>query len=217
MRLEWAGRSHVASERHGGGRAVEKTGCSFCLLSLALGAFRVCGDLILPAIPVLWQPRDRHWISGLCDFALPQYRNFYCTRLLWNTRGRRGIDCVKHPDGFLCQNIDEAAVVTGGSVLQTGSSWSSEQTLLQTHKVETESRIFIPTVRYHATQHELNKNMHPTRDGKHEPHSRFLSSQGTNWGRGRENQNPDWMRWGQNPHWAESEPPPDAAVFSIFG
>lgn len=55
MRLEWAGRSHVASERHGGGRAVEKTGCSFCLLSLALGAFRVCSDLILPAIPVLWQ------------------------------------------------------------------------------------------------------------------------------------------------------------------
>lgn len=96
--------------------------------------------------------------------------------------------------GFPCQNIDEASVVTGGSVIQTGSSWSSEQTLLQTHKVETESRIFIPTVRYHATQHELNKNMHPTRDGKHEPHSRFLSSQGTNWGRGRENQNPDWMR-----------------------
>lgn len=200
MRLEWAGRSHVASERHSGGRAVEKTGCSFCLLLLALGTFRVCSDLILPAIPVLWQHRDRHWVSGPCD-----------------TRRRRGIDCFKHPDGLLCQNIDEAAVVTGGSVLQTGSSWSSEQTLLQTHKVETESRIFIPTVRYHATQHELNKNMHPTREGKHEPHSRFLSSQGTNWGRGRENQNPDWMRWGQNPHWAESEPPPDAAVFSIFG
>lgn len=131
---------------------------------------------------------------GFQGFVTSHYPNTETFIALAYSETRRGIDCVKHPDGFLCQNIDEAAVVTGGSVLQTGSSWSSEQTLLQTHKVETESRIFIPTVRYHATQHELNKNMHPTRDGKHEPHSRFLSSQGTNWGRGRENQNPDWMR-----------------------
>lgn len=216
MRLEWAGRSHAASERHSGGRAVEKTGSSFCLLSLALGACvatssyqrYLCCD----------NTKTDIGFQGFVTSHYPDTETFIALAYNeWNTRGRRGIDCFKHPDGFLCQNIDEAAVVTGGSVLQTGSSWSSEQTLLQTHKVETESRIFIPTVRYHATQHELNKNMHPTREGKHEPHSRFLSSQGTNWGRGRENQNPDWMRWGQNPHWAESEPPPDAAVFSIFG
>lgn len=63
---------------------------------------------------------------------------------------------------------------------------------------------------YHATQHEWNKTCILLEEGKHDTHSCFLLTLWTHKVRGRENQNPDWMRW------SESEPSLDAAMVDIF-
>lgn len=66
--LEQAGPNHVVNNTMGG-KVVHLTGVQVKLYSislLAIRAFSLCCDLILPAFPLLWwQQGRRHWLTGV--------------------------------------------------------------------------------------------------------------------------------------------------------